>query len=659
MKVVSKLSRAPVVAAGILALTLPLGAATTASGVHVLPGFTSKTSGAQYAELSQGQATAPFLRPVTACSQLASVDYDFSKVPDAPTVILSANQVTMKGASFCDVTGYIAPQDQFQLILPVNTYAGVYEQDGCGGFCGEQITQPGGTGPNGAGAQGSKAPGATDSNGAGAKDTAMNSTEPNLAESTNPNCGGQIAELGAASSNGAGTTDTAKNSTEPNLAEGETATGTDDQGHTGGENDALWAKQDPALRVSFGYTSEHAFAQAAKSIIAAYYGRPPRYSFYDGCSGGGREALVEAQRYPKDFNGILAGAPGNIEAQLLSVVAAWVIEVNTGAHGREILTSEKLPVLHAAVLKACGNSNGLIEDPRSCDFDPASIQCSPGMDTTSCLTPAQVRVARELYLGPNDGHGHYLYPGGEPYGSELAWNGAAIDSSTDREWPVDTKAYQDAENYLKYAGYWANPPSSFELKDFQFTVASYDKLLPLAGIYDATDPDLSAFAKTGGKIIIYQGWADPLVSPFGTVDYYRSVVQRSGGFAASQRFSRLYVVPGQYHCLTDGSPAVVSGAADTVLLPALEDWVINGTAPGTASFPLAQPTQMLSGIAVSPLDPLNPPAGGSRGLNTKYHWVGQFRPGQELWCSTEGMDLGCSHKPPAISYSTGSSAKVR
>jgi feruloyl esterase len=545
------------------------------------------------------------MRPVTACAQLASLNYDFSNVPDAPTVILSANDVSNGGRPLCDVSGYITPQVEFELSLPVTNYAGIYLQQGCGSFCGIEL----GDSP------------ATGSDCVAAKDAEMKDTT-------------------------------------VNLAEGEPATGTDDQGHRGGDGDALWAEQDPALRVSFGYTSEHALAQAAKAIIAAYYGSPPRYSFYDGCSGGGREALVEAQRYPKDFNGILAGAPGNIEAELLGVVAAWVIEVNTDTNGREVLTSEKLPALHAAVVKACGNSNGLIEDPRRCAFDPASIQCAPRQDTASCLTPAQVRVARELYLGPNDGQGHYLYSGGEPYGSELAWSGAAIDPSGDRQWPIDTKAYQVGENYLKYAAYWANPPSSFELNDVRFTVASYDKLLPLAGIYDATDPDLSAFSKAGGKIIIYQGWADQLISPFGTVDYYRSVVERSGGFPASQRFSRLYMVPGQYHCMTDGSPAISSGDGDAVLFPALENWVVGRTAPGTVSFPLAQATSTLSAITVSPLDPLNPPTGGPHGLNTKYHWVGEFRTGLELWCSAVGMDLVCTHRSPTISYSTGSSAKV-
>lgn len=348
-------------------------------------------------------------------------------------------------------------------------------------------------------------------------------------------------------------------------AAGGMAVGTDNQGHIGGETDGVWAKDDPALRVSFGYASEHAMAQAAKAIIAAYYGKPPAYSYYDGCSDGGHEALVEAQRYPRDFNGILAGAPGNIEAQLLGVVPAWLVAVNTGTDGREILTSEKLPALHAAVIKACGNAQGLIEDPRSCDFDPA---------------------------------------------------------------------------------------------DFRFTVADYDKLLPLAGIYDATDPDLSAFQQAGGKLILYQGWADEKISPFGTVDYYNAVAQQAGGFAASQDFSRLYMIPGQDHCLSNGSPQVNPAAAKSMLLDSLQKWVEQGTAPGSFSFPLLHPAATLSAISVQPLNPVSPPPGGARGLNTQYHWVGEFRPGDELWCGTRGMDLVCGHQPPPVSYTAGTASKA-
>ena len=257
---------------------------------------------------------------------------------------------------------------------------------------------------------------------------------------------------------------------------------------------------------------------------------------------------------------------------------------------------------------------------------------------------------REFYLGPNDGHGHYLYPGGEPYGSELAWDGTATDPSSDTQWPRDAFAYQIGTTYLKDMGYWQNPPASFHLSDFRFTLADYDKLLPLAGVYDATDPDLSAFRQAGGKLIIYQGWADEKISPFGTVDYYKAVVQDAGGFTASQAFTRLYLVPGQYHCLSGGSPAADPQQATSGLLNSLMQWVEQGTAPGTFSLPLAQPTATLSAITVRPLNPLSPPSGGAHGLNTQYHWAGQFQPGQELWCATQGMDLTCSNHQPPISY---------
>ena len=582
-----------------LAAVMVLAAAMAGAVAAGASGVTAHLT-ASGAAPSDGHAAVPGVtwaapspvRPVIACNQLAAPSLDLTNAPDAPAHIFSATQ-TGGGGAVCHVTGYIAPQEQFQLALPVSTYTGRYMQSGCGGLCGWSLQS---------GASATNCPTATALTVAGA---------------------------------------------------GQMAGGTDNQGHVGGENDALWAKDDPALRVNFGYTSEHALAQAAKAVITAYYGKPPAYSYYVGCSDGGHEALAEAQRYPRDFNGILAGAPGNIEAQALSVVPAWVIAVNTGAHGREILTSEKLPALHAAVVTACGNSAGLIEDPRGCGFNPAAIQCPAGVDNSSCLTSAQVNVVREFYLGPNDGHGHYLYPGGEPYGSELAWAGLATDPSADTQWPIDTKAYQVGENYLKYAAYWHNPPASFQLQDFRFTVADYEKLLPLAGIYDATDPDLSAFQRAGGKLILYQGWADQNVSPFGTVDYYKAVVQHAGGFAASQAFTRLYMVPGQYHCLNGGFPAVT--AVD--LVGPLMRWVEQGTAPGTISFPLAHPTATLRAITVHPLNPLSPPPGAARSLNTRYHWVGEFRPGDELWC-TEGMDLACSPHRPPISYAAGPAESV-
>ena len=569
-------------------------------------GAPRSATAATRAKTAPRAAAAATVAPVIACGQLASDD--FSNVPGAPTVVLSATQAS----GICQVAGYIAPQEQFLLTLPVSGYTGRYLQQGCGGLCGLDIL-------------GSAGPGGTASSADSASEAPAAAAAPVSARAA---------------------------------AGGGMAMAFDNQGHIGGEADGVWAKDDPALRVSFGYASEHALAQAAKAILAAYYGKPPAFSYYDGGSDGGHEALVEAQRYPHDFNGILAGDPGNIEAQLLGVVPAWLVAVNTGPDGREVLTSEKLPALQAAVIKACGNTRGLIEDTRSCDFNPATIQCPVGVNNSSCLTAAQVTVVREFYLGPNDGHGHYLYPGGEPYGSELAWAGVAVDPAADTTWPADTLAYQIGTTYLKYMGYWRNPPASFSLSDFHFTVADYNKLLPLAGIYDATDPDLSAFQRAGAKLIIYQGWADEKISPFGTVDYYHAVVKHAGGFAASQDFSRLYMIPDQNHGLSNGSPQVNPMEAKSILLSSLQKWVEQGTAPGSFSFPLLHPTAQLRAISVQPLNPLSPPPGGARGLNTQYHWIGQFRPGDERWCSTQGMDLVCSHHQPPISYTADTASKA-
>ena len=146
--------------------------------------------------------------------------------------------------------------------------------------------------------------------------------------------------------------------------------------------------------------------------------------------------------------------------------------------------------------------------------------------------------------------------------------------------------------------------------------------------------------------------------PFGTVDYYKAVVQDARGFTASQAFTRLYMIPGQYHCLNGGSPAGDAQQATSELLNSLMQWAEQGTAPGTFSLPLAQPTATLSAITVRPLNPLSPPPGGAHGLNTRYHWAGQFQPGDELWCATRGMDLACSHHQPPASYTADTNTKA-
>jgi hypothetical protein len=478
-----------------------------------------------------------------------------------PVRFVSARLSDFTGAEYCHVIGEIGTDFYFDLRLPRSTYQGQYVQEGCGGFCG--ILSP---------------------------------YVPLVAD----DC--------------------------PAVAGNTLALAVDNEGHvTTSNTDARWAANDTKSRTVFGSTSEHQLALVAKALITDYYGRGPAYSYFDGCSDGGREALIEAQRFPHDFNGILAGAPANIQSELLGEVGSWNIRVNTGSGGREILSSEKLPALHAAVVRACGQGQGYVLDPRTCNFSPSSIECH-GRVTNSCLTAAQVRVVTSLYSGPSDPAGQSLYPGGEPFGSELGWSAWFVKPSGDRDWPQDTLTYQFAINFLHYLAYRSDPPSSYSLSQFPFTLSGYRTLTALSGLYDATNPDLSTFAADGGRLMIYQGWADQAIPPFGTVAYYKAVVDAAGGYQASQTFSRLYMIPAQYHCLAGGAPAL----AGANLLTPLIDWVQHGTPPGALSLKLASTKTPHNGttgggsLSVAPLDPLAPLPSGSSGLNANYDWVGSF-----------------------------------
>jgi hypothetical protein len=500
---------------------------------------------------------------------------NFTDVKDAPSEITSATDTTSGGISYCDVKGYISPQTRFEFLLPESTFHGDYLQEGCGGFCG----------------------------------AADISTQPAASTGCVPVTGGEF------------------------------ALGTDDEGHeSANELDGLWAANDLALRVAFGYASEHQLAQLGKAVVAAYYGTPPSHSYFDGCSDGGREALMLAERYPHDFDGIVAGSPG-IDYRNLGTLFPWFARANTDSEGHQILSSEKLPALHAAVMKACANSHGVIVDPRTCTFNPASIQCPTGTDEVTCLTPAQVTTVREFYRGPTDPQGRGLWDGGEAYGSELAWTWF-VGPSTDPNAPDDLIGPQFAINYLRYMAFAKNPPASFTLSDVKFDDAFYKSLGQYASLYNATDPDLHAFRQVGGKLIIYQGWADQAVVPWGTLDYYSAVTKEMGGYANTQQFSRLYMIPGGYHCLGGGDPSVTAD-----FLTPLVNWVEDGQAPSAISLPVLTQTTgtKLTSLTVRPFNSTEP-APRNDGLNSNYHYFGlksTYKPGNETWCKQNGVTLVC------------------
>lgn len=507
------------------------------------------------------QAPGPIV-PVTSCASLAHLN--FTGVPDAPGKVTSSRVVTDKlpagPVSFCAVKGVFAPQTHFEIKLPVATWHGQYVQEGCSALCGS------------------------------------------VQLSSYPDAGFTCAAAN----------------------DGDLALATDDEGHTSSPSDGSWARNSLALRVVFGLTSEHSLASMAKAIIIAYYGRPASYTYYDGCSTGGREALMLAQRYPRDFNGIIAGAPASNLAPL-ALLNAWMVVSNTGPGGRQILAASKIPALHAAVIRACGNARGIIADPRHCGFNPAAIRCPRGRDSASCLMPAQVQAVRRFYRGPTDKHGRSLYNGGEPYGSELGWIGNFVQRASDPAAPADTMDAALALSYLKDMAFLPNPPDSFTLADVRFTDTEFWRVNLLGdAIYNANDPDLRAFAAHGGKLIIYHGWADQSIPPWSTLDYYAAVERAMGGFTATQSFSRLYMIPGAYHCLFAPGGGSVN-LAD--FLTPLISWVQDGIAPGTIpadTYSLIQ-KKITRYQKVRPYNALAPvtPAPGS--LNGDYRYIGTYR----------------------------------
>lgn len=422
-----------------------------------------------------------------------------------PGAVTHVEKASMSDGT-CAVEGYVEPAVRFQLRLPVSTWSGRYLQYGCDGLCGVFPPGPSRTcGPSG----------------------------------------------------------------------GDMAVAVTDDGHVSRETnpylmimDGTWAAHDQAARDDFFFRAPHVVSVASKRIIQAFYGRAAVHSYFSGCSTGGREGLLLAQRYPHDFDGILAGSPTNVMGPL-GLYHAWLSKMNLRPDGTPILTADRLPALHNAVLAACDGIDGLvdeqIDDPRACAYDPVQLQCPAA---PVCLTPEQVGIVRQLYRGPVS-EGRLLYPGWESRGSELAWDGVVTPDSVNGLMFLAPLP----DNYLRYVGYPIGRPAS-SLASVRFTVPELRRLTPEGVKGNAMNPDLSAFRRAGGKLLLWHPFDDHTVPAVGTIDYYSRVVSRSGGLAATQRFARLFLVPTMYHC------ALGSYKLNTVdPFPALVDWVEHDTAP--------------------------------------------------------------------------------
>lgn len=352
------------------------------------------------------------------------------------------------------------------------------------------------------------------------------------------------------------------------------ATAGTDMGHAAATTPGgSFALGHPEKLADWGWRANHVTAVAAKQIINAYYGTPAYVSYFTGCSDGGHEALMEAQRFPDDFDGIVAGAPANYWT---NQSAAWVWEALAGLG---ILPVSKLPMVNAAAVAACpGILPSVIDDPTRCGFDPASLLCA-GADAPGCLTAAQVAAVRKIYAGPhNPRTGASIYPGLER-GSESASGSLGAASS----WSILITASQtflggDTWKYMVFQ----DPSWDFHTLDFDHDIAlANSKVGP---VINSTNPDLSDFRSLGGKLIIWHGWADPLVNPRNSINYVRSVAGASRGESegekeddeaarGTQSFLRLFMAPGLTHC--SGGPGL--DTFDT--LTAMERWVEQGKAP--------------------------------------------------------------------------------
>jgi hypothetical protein len=357
------------------------------------------------------------------------------------------------------------------------------------------------------------------------------------------------------------------------------ATAATDTGHQAGGTDASWALGHPEKIVDFGHRAIHETADKAKTIIRAFYGGAPKHSYFSSCSNGGRQALMEAQRYPADYDGIIAGAPANYWTHLLTG-AIWDMQA-TMADPASYIPASKLPTIEAATLEACdamdGVKDGVIDNPPACHFDPAKLLCN-GAESDSCLTAPQVAALKKIYDGPRNSKGERVFPG-YSVGGETGGGGWGL-------WITGSGPGKSLQ-FAFGTGFFKNMLFDDAAWDFKTFNVDHDTKLSddkMGQRLNATNPDLSAFRKRGGKLIMYHGWSDAAIPPVNAVNYYRSVLSAMG-LKDNNEFVRLFMVPGMQHCGGGPGPSVFGQGgvpqadADHDMARALERWVESNVAP--------------------------------------------------------------------------------
>jgi hypothetical protein len=346
-----------------------------------------------------------------------------------------------------------------------------------------------------------------------------------------------------------------------------------DMGHSAPAYDAQWALNNRSAEIDFAYRATHVVAIAAKTLVTRFYGSAPRYSYFRGCSTGGRQGLVEAQRFPDDFDGIIAGAPVLNETATAALHLIWSGMANLDADDRPVLTPAKVQWVHETIIAACAGDDGLdqrwIEDPRTCDWE-AQLPACDGNALPDCLSPRELQSLRKLYGGARNSAGQQLTPGGVMPGSEYEWVPNFVGQDGPAVFHPDGPIKQLYQNLI----FLDDPGPGHSARDFDFD-RDPARMAMMEVIYSAMNPDLRKYRDRGGKLILYQGWDDIEVTPLTTIDYFVTMTATMGGAEQAGRFARLFMLPGVAHCRR-------GPGADTVdWLTALERWVEEGQAPAS------------------------------------------------------------------------------
>jgi feruloyl esterase len=371
------------------------------------------------------------------------------------------------------------------------------------------------------------------------------------------------------------------------LSQGYAGTGGDTGHQTPTPDDLLWGAGHKERIVDWGTRSVHAILGPAKRIVTALHKAPVARSYFYGCSTGGHQAYAEIQRYPNDFDGVIAGAPGNNRVRL-NVAFLWQFLANheRGDNTAPIIPASKLPAITKAVVARCdandGVADGVVDDPRTCDFDPASLTCA-SIDEPSCLTARQVTAVKRMYDGAkNPRTGEQIYPGWPKSSEALTVTPSGLPGTGWHQYSGGTEPARTA-----FWRHWvfANPKWDWWTFDFDRDLALAHK--KIGALIDQVNPNIRAFKARGGKAIVYQGWQDPITNALDTIAYYEKVRARQASQQETDRFFRLFLVPGMGHCSggtgttnfgnqNGGSPIV---DADHDLLTALDAWVERNRPP--------------------------------------------------------------------------------